>query len=87
MMELTTIYAVKKVNYEQDENGIMTTKNTVYSVHTKRKDAIKQMRHHARCEDDYTLDRIVVGDSLISFTDKEHSTVKDYMIIEDQIRV
>ena len=87
MMELKTIYAVKRVDYDRDECGNMTTKNKLYSVHTKRSDAVKQMRHHARCEDDYTLDRTVVDGSMISFADKENRIKKDYMIIEDQIRI
>ena len=89
MMELKTIYGVIRVDYENDEKtGELKKVKKLYSVHTKRSAAVKQLRHRARCEDTCNDNRIIQENGFITFTNKETgSIVKEYILVEDQIRV
>ena len=82
MME-QIVYAVKRIDFA--DNGT-TAKTTLIGIYLKHSDAVKQLRHRARNEDNYTMDRLVFGDDRILFSSGTIQQ-KEYMIVPITIRV
>ena len=82
MME-PIVYAVKRIDFA--DNGTAAKTNLI-GIYLKHSDAVKQLRHHARNEDNYTMDRLVFGDDRILFSSGTIQQ-KEYMIVPITVRV